>query len=261
MCSRLWSIMQKVLSKGARFMPTDARYQTLLETSPLFAGLGRHQLEEVLHSCRPVAWKKGPVTLDTLRCFYIIVKGRLEVMRQNSENGRVLTLFLLVPGDGFDVLPLLDDRPHEVMTVALDAMEALSLPISRMRHFIERYPVLSRNLLLYLAEKLRQLETLAADIALYETVTRLARLILRHADPEHAGGGEVPVRLIGDLPHEVLAHMIGSVRAVVNRHLQAWKRKGIASVRRGHLAIRDLEALYAQSHGFIQRLEGKRPSL
>ncbi len=236
-------------------------YLRLLESSPLFSGMDRAFLEEVLARCHPLAWRKGPVVADTLRCFYIIARGRLEVMRHNPEDGRALTLFLLVPGDGFDVLPLLDGRPHEVVTTALDNLEVLSVSVARMRRWIERHPALSRNLLLYLAEKLRQLEALAADVTLYDTLTRLARLILRHVDPEHAGGGEVPVRLIGDLPHEVLAHMIGSVRAVVNRHLQAWKREGIMSVRRGHLAIRDLEALYAQSHGFIQKLEGKRPFL
>ena len=48
----------------------------------------------------------------------------------------------------------------------------------------------------------------------------------------------------GDLPtNEAMARMIGSVRVIVNRHLQDFMKMGLISTSRGELVVRDLEKL------------------
>ena len=95
---------------------------------------------------------------------------------------------------------------------------------------------------------MRNLADLAGDLALHDTETRLAHLIMRHIDnkdPNHRH-----LTLINDLSHEVLAEMIGSVRAVVNRQLQHWRKQGIISLDHGHIHIKQLQTLLdrAKSH-------------
>jgi hypothetical protein len=49
--------------------------------------------------------------------------------------------------------------------------------------------------------------------------------------------------LINTLSDEAMARMIGSVRVVVNRHIQDFIKMGLISTTRGELVVRDLEKL------------------
>ncbi len=49
--------------------------------------------------------------------------------------------------------------------------------------------------------------------------------------------------MINDLSHESLAQMIGSVRKVVNLHIQELKKEGIINSKRGKLSIINLQKL------------------
>jgi len=219
----------------------------ILSGSPLFAGLSGDLLDDMLSMFRRDTWRRG-IHLDPAifqERFYLLIEGRLEVMRINQQTGRSITLFLLSPGDGIDMVTLLNGRPHEVMSVALDDVALISVPIQDARNWIERHPEFNRNLLPYLGEQIRQMEDLATDLALHDTMTRLARLILRHVAPGHpqSAHGRHHLKLIHDLHDESLARMVGSVRQVVNRHLQHWRREGILHKHKFHTQVTELEAL------------------
>ena len=63
--------------------------------------------------------------------------------------------------------------------------------------------------------------------------------IFLHTNPEHSH----ELQLIHDLSDEELVKMIGSVRSVVNRHMQNFKKEGIVETHRNHLAVKDLHGL------------------
>ena len=66
------------------------------------------------------------------------------------------------------------------------------------------------------------------------------KLILKNLDLKD------PVKHLGllqNLPHEEIASMIGTVRHVVNRHLQQLKREGILNIERKKLAVNDVKKL------------------
>ncbi|GBE03960.1 MAG TPA: cyclic nucleotide-binding domain-containing protein [Nitrospirae bacterium] len=73
---------------------------------------------------------------QTIKQFFVIISGRVKVERVNSDTGREFTLFMMGPGDGFDVLPLLDGRKHNVSFMAVDDLEALSAPFDRIHDWI-----------------------------------------------------------------------------------------------------------------------------
>ncbi len=143
-----------------------------------------------------------------------------------ASDSRVI-LFLLGPGDGFDVITLLDGQPHESTPMALDDPYLLSVPSRVVRKWISSHPEFNRNFLPYhLGAQMRRMEDLAADLTTKDTVTRLARLILRYTLPDRsAASASHPVRPIHDLSQDPLARMIGSTRQVVNKHLQALRGK------------------------------------
>jgi CRP/FNR family transcriptional regulator len=213
-----------------------------LRQSPLFAGLEPEILRRMLAAFQLETWKHKAPAMDsrqTREKFYVIISGRLRVNRINPETGRELTVALLGPGDGFDIISLLDQREHKVATIALDDLETISTPIDNLRAWLGEHPELNRTFLPYLGEQLRFLEELATDVSLHDTLTRLVHLIIRHTHPGH----QPELELIHDLSHEELAGMIGSVRAVVNRHLQNFKKEGIVETSRNHLVVKDLHAL------------------
>jgi len=230
------------------------RYKSQLAKSPLFRDIPESVLEQMLDRFRLISWRKG-VTIESqvlANRFHFILEGRVKLERIEATTGNWVTLFLLGPGDGFDVISLLDGKPHDVTPVAVDDVRMLGAPTETVREWINRYPEFNRNFLPYLGERMRDMEDLVTDLGLKDTLTRLAHLILRHTAPDPLPDKEVyPVRLIHDLTNESLAHMIGSTRQAVNRHLQALRKKGILDKHPRHLIVRELEALKKQADRYL----------
>jgi CRP-like cAMP-binding protein len=183
---------------------------------------------------------------DVHETFHVIICDRLQMVQINEETGRMVTLFMLGPGDCFDILQLLNGRPFDGMLEACDDLQLLSLPMDKARGWISTHPDFNRAFLAYLGKQMHTLANLAGDLALHDTETRLAKLLLRHLAPHEPGHNNIT--LINDLSHEAIAEMIGSVRAVVNRQLQHWRKKGIVSLDHGHIHIEKLEDLLARAH-------------
>jgi len=204
-------------------------------------------LDDMLSLFRRDTWRKGAqLNAEMFQArFYLLIDGRVEVTRVNPETGRCITLSLLGPGDGIDVVTLLNNDPHDVQPIAMDDVMLISVPIKDARDWIDKHPEFNRNFLPYLGEQMRKLEDLSTDLALHDTMTRLARLILRHIAPHHphSVNNKYTLKLIHDLHDESLARMVGSVRQVVNRHLQHWRKQGILHKQNFHTEVRELEAL------------------
>jgi len=234
----------------------------VLSRSPLFAGLDDHLLDSMLTLFRRENWRHS-LQLDPAvfqQHFYLLIKGRLEVMRINPDTGRSITLTLLGPGDGIDIITLLNNRLHDVSPVAIDDVELISVPLQTARDWIDRHPEFNRNFLPYMGEQMRKMEDLATDLALHDTMTRLARLILRHTSrvKTRPDGDRFQLNLINDLRDETLARMVGSVRQVVNRHLQHWRREGVLRKNRFHTEVTELEVLRDYADGMKQEVENRK---
>jgi len=233
----------------------------ILLQAPLFTGLADNLLDDMLSLFWRDTWRRG-VHLDPVIFqdrFFLLIEGRLEVMRVNPDTGRSIILYILGPGDGIDMVTLLNTQPHEIMAMALDDVALISVPIDAARNWIDQHPEFNRNFLPYLGEQIRKMEDLASDLALHNTMTRLARLILRHIVPgsSHQTGGAHRLKLIHDLHDEGLARMVGSVRQVVNRHLQHWRKQGILHKRDFHIEVAELEALQSYADDAKQQIVKK----
>ncbi|HFQ90025.1 MAG TPA: Crp/Fnr family transcriptional regulator [Desulfobulbus sp.] len=234
-----------------------------LQESPFCRGLNEQLLEDMLRLFIRRTWSRGSRIMENRHqdSFHILIRGRIELTRMHPETGRKITLWFLGPGDGYDIISLLDGSGHDIMPVVLDEVETLTTSLETMRQWIFMHPDFNRSFLPYVGRRMRELENLSTDLALHDTITRLARLILHHVDPEcrSHGGPAYPVRLINDLSHDALASMVGSVRTVVNRHLQQLKKQGAVDFHRGHLAVTNLEALAAQAGRYLHRINSRHP--
>jgi len=237
--------------------------KNVLYQTALFSGLAEEVLDDMLLLFRRDTWRKGvQLNADMFqKRFYLLIDGRIEVSRVNPDTGRNITLSLLGPGDGIDVVTLLNNDPHDVQPIAIDDVALISVPIKDARNWIDQHPEFNRNFLPYLGKQMRKLEDLSTDLALHDTMTRLAHLILRHITPSHHASkeGNLSLHLINDLHDESLARMVGSVRQVVNRHLQHWRKQGILHKDKFNTEVKELEMLQDYANDTeLQHLQTKQ---
>lgn len=230
-----------------------------LERIPLFSELKRGALKDAAAALVMESWPKKceiPTAGEAAKRFRIVVKGRVKITRSHPHSARELTLWLLGPGDVFDLASILDGEPHAVSACAIDDVQTLSGPISVFHEWLDRYPPLRLAVYRYVARQLRELIDLASDQALHDTMSRLARLLLRHfgspRDDIHR------VNLIHDLPQEELASMIGSVRVVVSRLLAQMRVEGVVSLRSGSLGVLDLRRLLHRAEAQLRQHLGSK---
>lgn len=220
-----------------------ARCMEILSRSPLFRNVDNVLLKDMLQLFHYKTRAQGETAISPESAsdrLYIIISGRAKVSVYNPDNGREHILFLIGPGDGFDLISLLDGGWHDAVATALDDMEVLFTTIQQAREWLNQHPDFNRAFLPYLGEQMHGLADQVANLSLFDTEARLARLILRNLVPDKM---VQEVSLINDLSQETLASMIGSVRVVVTRHLSRWKQKKVISGRRGSWSVLDLQAL------------------
>ncbi len=227
----------------------------VLQSATLFHGVDEEMMEEILGYFIPATLPKKSVIhpSQTKESFFVIISGRVKLSKINPETGREYIIFLLEGGDAFDIISLLDSKEHDVVIEAIDELQLLKTSMAIARGWLDLHPEFNKNFLPYLGDRMRLLENSGADLALYDTMTRLAKLILRYINHDDARqeGKVYPVKLINDLSHEVLAQMIGSVRKVVNLNIQTLKKEGAIASVRGKLSVKNLQKLLERSEDII----------
>ena len=166
----------------------------------------------------------NPFDVDSLmEWFYVIQSGKIKVYDINFTTNREQTLYLLSRGDMYDVVPLLDNREHNLATEVLEAGTAIRFPLNKVREWIHKFPKFEQLIYRYIAKQMRQVEELATDLSLLETKDRLLKLLVRNFESIETRG----VDLLSKLSHAEIASLIGTVRHIIDRHLKSLIADGI----------------------------------
>lgn len=213
-----------------------------LKQSDFFSQLSSEVQHDILQQFTYSAVRRRDTSIELVddQCFYMIVSGRVKLSVVHPNSGREHIMFLLGQGEGFDVISLIGGEPPSFSVTVLDDVELLTAPVGRLRSWLIDHPDFNKKFLPFLGKQMAQLAAQVEDISLYDTEARLARLILRHLTADAPVHG---LNLINDLSQEVLASMIGSVRVVVTRQMQKWKKQGIVSGSHGSLSILNVQEL------------------
>lgn len=238
--------------------PLYLHYRNKLSHSLLFNGLTDEVLDEMMKSFRFETWRKKTQSSkeQIQNRFYIVIDGRIEFIKINPQSGKSIALSIIGEGGAFDLVSLLDDKEHDPIAVAIDDVQLLSTPMISVRQWLEEYREFNHNFMPYLAQRMRVRESLISDLALYDTSTRLARLLLRYIENNHNDSHHEhhTIPLFHDLTHETIAQMLGSARQVVNKHLQALKQEGILNTDDHEWTIEDLDALKEKAGKTLQKI-------
>ena len=219
-----------------------------IKEAPLFAGMSTKEIKVLITSCNVIDRKKGFLfsqkALD--RSLFIPLNGAVKSYQINPVTSKEYILFLFTSGQIFDVITFVDERQHEVLFETVEDTRLLEIPHRQMNRWIEENPQINKNLIYLLSGMLQNLEQNASDLALYDTVTRLARLIFRNLPGtqllSQSDSEKVKLKLLS-LSHENIAQMIGSVREVVSRSMKTLKNEQVIETDAKKRRLIDLRSL------------------
>ncbi len=222
---------------------TAINYNTCLnqvKAHKLFTHLNDDAITSLVNSCKYASWEKGTEFFagdSSSNNFYIILSGRLKTYKTNYNTDRNYTLSLLRKNDVVDIMALIDGNSHDINFTTIDNVEVLYTSMVNMRAWMEDNPIIYKTFMPYMVNQMRIMEANLSDNVLADIPTRLARLFVSNCNDSKR------LEKINDLSHDEIANMIGSTRAVVNRHIQQFKKEGIISVQRKHTDILNYQLL------------------
>lgn len=201
--------------------------------------------DEIHKHAKLISFKKKEALFsseDTAKNFYIFLSGKVKIYQYNAENSREQTISILGHGDMFDAITLLDGKIHEISSEVLEDGKALCLPIEKVRGWIHTNSDFNKIFFPYLATQIRKVEELATDLSLHNTSKRLIKLIVNNLAPIK----KEPAILLQNLSHNEIASLIGTVRHVVDRHINELKSSDTIETKKRGIVIKDAKKLLEQ---------------
>jgi len=218
--------------------PPHAELIGTLSTISFLRGLDSAILEEVAAAALWYAYRSGaPVFWEGEQAagLYYLHTGWLKVVK-SSPDGREQVLRFLGPGETFNEVGVLADRPNPATAIALEDAALWLIERATIRRLLLTHPDVALRVLENMADRVTGLVQLVADLSLHSVEVRLARFLL-----EQATGDEV-VRRRWNTQSE-LAARLGTVPDVLSRALRTLSDAGLIAVDRQRIQILDIPAL------------------
>jgi CRP/FNR family transcriptional regulator, cyclic AMP receptor protein len=159
-----------------------------------------------------------------------------------SDEGEEALVGVLDAGECFGELSMLDGAPRSATVIAALPTETLMIQQEDFLQAVATHPRLAMDLLRILAGRLRATDEVIADVAFLDVPGRLAKRLLELAQ-DHGTTGPDGIAIGLRLTQSELAAMVGATRATVNKHLRAFRARGVLDMQRGRIVIRRPEEL------------------
>jgi CRP/FNR family transcriptional regulator, cyclic AMP receptor protein len=221
----------------------DAR--RLLSGCALFQGLTADEHRTLLARIRIRNFEAGESVFlmgspgDTMMA---VLSGKIRISVPSSE-GRELLLAILMPGELFGEIALLDGKQRTADATAMTACSLAALDRRDVLAFFERTPGAWPNIVNVLCHRLRKADEHLAEVAFLQLPARLAKALLREMSVD-AGAKSDAARQI-KLSQRELGNLVGAARESVNKCLRQWQDAGFVSVKGSVITVTNRAALAA----------------
>ena len=228
-------------------MSIERRVEVLAD-SALFRNLPANALAELATRGRERKLLQGQILFtanEPANGLYVVLSGSVRAFRENID-GREQTIHVERAGGLLAEVAVFDGGPYPSSTVAEEDSEVLFLTKEDLRSFMLKHPETALIALALLAKKLRNVASLAEQLALKDVSQRLATLLLEEAQrtsPQPPDG----VSFSLPLSHTQLASRLGTVREVVTRNLQKLVQQEVLAIHGHRIVILNVKALRAQT--------------
>lgn len=157
--------------------------------------------------------------------FYIVAEGRVKVVK-HSLNGKDVILEIILPGDVFGGVAVLDKRPFPASAEAMENIKVIRISRKDLFAVMEAYPSLNLTIVNYFSGRLRNAYDTLRDIATERVEIRIASLLLKLS--EKTGTEENGFKKIGfPLTRQEMAEMVGTTVETAIRTMSKFQKEGM----------------------------------
>lgn len=215
---------------------------TELKLIPLFSELNEDDLKSLTKIVVRQHFKKDNMVLieeEIGSTMFVILSGRVKISRISDE-GREVILSILVDGDFFGEMSILDGQTRSANAVTLEDTDMLIIRRENFLQMLHDYPQVAINLLKELAHRLRRSDSQIKSLSLQNALGRVASTLLRIADD--SGIIKQGIVEISHLPpQQDLANMAGTSRETISRVIKSLGQLGYVKKEGSKLLILDYE--------------------
>jgi len=176
-----------------------------------------------------------------------LLEGRLQGV-DFTVDGRSVGLYFIGKGDYFGELPIVDGRPPAEHVIAVLKSTVAFLNAKEARTLIFETPILAQEVMVRLADRLREISAQRTLLALPNPFQRLCLQLLQLAQPtedDHLVADPVPT-------HQELAIMINTSRETVTRAFQQLLLNKIVERKGSSLTLLDPQYLRDVGEGLCE---------
>jgi CRP/FNR family transcriptional regulator len=209
----------------------------LAHRAPVLRRLPSQVLLELARAASPRRYSKGHFLChagDPARELWVLLEGRVSVNRCGLTGNR-LCIEIMIPGDLFGLPALAVLRCPSEIQATQDSLVAV-LPKEAVLRLVDRRPLLARELLLAIGQRLHYVETTL--LLSREPLEKRAAAALVYL--AHKFGATIP------LTKTEVGEMAGAAPETAMRLLKSFEARGWVRRGRGGLVVTDLEALKAR---------------
>ncbi len=178
---------------------------------------------------------------DTGDKLYIILSGKIKLTKA-APDGRENLLSVHGPGEMFGELSLFDPIPRTSSATAVTNARLAAIAHDDVRAWLSTRPEVAMHLLQALAQRLRRINAVKADLVFTDVPGRVAKALLDLSD---RFGVPTPdgVQVNHDLTQEELAQLVGASRETVNKALADFAARGWIQLAAKSVLITDTDRL------------------
>ena len=221
-----------------------AHEDDVLSEAPLFEALGEDDARALRADVTNVHIGRGEKLFsegDAGDKLYIILKGKVKLTRA-AHDGRENLLSVHGPGEMFGELSLFDPSPRTASATAVTEATLAGLAHDDLRAFLTDRPEVALHMLGALAQRLRRINDIKADLVFTDVPGRVAKALL---DLSERFGVTTPdgIQVNHDLTQEELAQLVGASRETVNKALADFAARGWLQISARSVLILDIDRL------------------
>lgn len=209
---------------------------SILSKVPLFAALGRTELEEVEKHASARTYPKNTVVVsqgDASTSLYVIVSGEVKVFLSDNE-GKEVIINSQGPGEYFGELALIGDGERSASIMTTEKSTFCVITQHDFREVLAKHPDIALTLIKDLTHRVRLLTDNIKSLALLDVYGRVAKALLGLAVKR-----EDKLIIEEKLTQQDLASRVGASREMVSRILKDLSSGGYISIESKRIIIHD----------------------
>ena len=221
--------------------PAQVNLQIHLRKIPLLANLSDEEMARVKAELRIRQYARRDIVLQkggAGDALLFLLSGQLQVI-DITEDGRAIGLRILMPGDFFGEIAVINGSTRSASIVALSSVLVALLPRATALHLFSHSPSVANQMLRHLAQKIQRDSEFRALLSIHNTAKRIYTFLALMKKKE---GDNLEV--VENLPtHQDIANMINTSRETVTRTILTLINQGIVKKETRRLIILNPEAL------------------